>query len=80
MIGNTGNQSRIEQRKIRKTKTRRGKILRNTIKHFTIFYQNIKIIKSKLDSLTETVDDTNPTVTCIFETNMLKEEEITIPG
>ena len=45
-----------------------------------MFYQNIRGIKSKIDSLTETVDDTNPTVICLVETHMLKEKEITIPG
>ena len=37
-------------------------------------------IKSKVGSLTETVDDTNSTIICIVETLMPKEEEITIPG
>ena len=32
-----------------------------------MFYQNIKGIKSKVDSLTETLDDKNPTIICIVE-------------
>ena len=53
---------------------------RNALKHLTIFYQNIKGMKSKLDSLTKSMDDTNPTIKCILETHMLTEEQITIPG
>ena len=45
-----------------------------------MFYQNIKGIKSKVDSLTETVDDTNPTIICLVETHILKVKEITISG
>ena len=71
---------RAEQKKKRKTKARRGKRIKNALKHFTIFYQNIRGIKSKVDSLTETVDYTNPTIICLVETHMVKEVEITIPG
>lgn len=53
---------------------------KNALKHLTIFYQNIKGMKSKLDSLTKSMDDTNPTIKCILETHMLTEEQITIPG
>ena len=66
------------KRKKRKTKARRGKRIKNALKYSTIFYQNIRGIK--VDSLTGTVDSTDPTIICIVETHMLKEEEITIPG
>ena len=80
-LENTGNQRRAEQKKNRKTKARRGKRIKNVLlKHFTIFYQSIRGIKSKVDSLTETVNGTNPTIIYLVETHMLKEEEITIPG
>ena len=75
---NTGNQSRIEKWGKKKSKTRRGKRAKHALKHFTIFYQNIRGITSKVDSLTETVDDTNRAILCRVETHMLKEE-ITIP-
>ena len=48
--------------------------------HFTMFHKNIRGIKSKVDPLTEAVEDTNPTMICIVETRILKEEEIAIPG
>ena len=63
----------------RKTKARRGKRIKNTLKHFTIFYQSIRGIKSKVDLLTETVGDTDPTIICIVDTHAI-EEDITIPG
>ena len=53
----------------RKTKARRSKRIKNALKHFTIFYQNIRGIKSKVDSLTETVDDIIPTIICLVETH-----------
>ena len=72
-------ESRAKEKQWR-TKARRSKRIKNALKHFTIFYQSIRGIKSKVDSLTETLDDTNPTIICLIETHMLKEEEITIPG
>ena len=56
----------------RKTKARRGARITNALKHFTVFYQNIRGMKSNVDSLTETADDTNPTIICLVETHMLK--------
>ena len=72
-LWNTGDQRRVEQKKERKTKTRKGEIIKNTVKHFTMFYQNIKGIKSKVDSLTETLDDKNPTIICIVEAKCSKK-------
>ena len=65
--------------KDKKNKARRSKRIKIALKHFTIFYQSIRGTRSKVDSLTETVDDTDPTIICIVETYMLKEEEITVP-
>ena len=61
-----------------KRKTKRKTKRKNALKNFTTFYQNIREIKSMVDSLTKTLDDTNQTIICIVETDMLKEEEITI--
>ena len=68
-------ESRAKKKKKKKgkTKARRSKRIKNVPKHFKIFYQNIRGIISKVDSLTETVDDTNPTIICLVETHMLKE-------
>ena len=71
---------RKAKEKKKKSKARRSKRIKNALKQFTIFYQNIRGIKSKVESLTETEDDTNPTIICLVETHMLKKEEITTPG
>ena len=65
-------ESRAKEKRI---KARRVKRIKNALKHFTIFYQNIRRINLEVDSLTETVDDTNPTIKCLVETHMLKEDE-----
>ena len=72
----------MEQREKRKTKTRTGKRMKTQLKQFKIFSQNISGIKAMVhsDLLNEPVDDTNPTIRCINETHLIKEEEIAIPG
>ena len=50
------------------------------MKQFTIVYQNIRGMKSKVDSLTELVEDKEPTIVCLVETHLQKEEEVAIPG
>ena len=63
----------------KKTKARRGKRIKNTLKHFTIFYQSTRGIKSKVDLLTETVGDTDLPIISIVDTHAI-EEDITIRG
>ena len=63
-----------------KKKTRRSKKIRNALQKFTIVYQNIKGLKSKVDSVQKLVDDCQPNLLCLVETHMQEEEEITIPG
>ena len=48
--------------------------------NFKLYYQNVRGIKSKIDSLIELVDDFDPTIICLVETHLLKEEEIKIEG
>ena len=60
-------ESRAKEKK--KNQARRCKRIKNALKLFKIFYQNIRGIKPMVVSLTETVDDTNPTIICIVETN-----------
>ena len=50
------------------------------MKQFQIIYQNIRGMKSKVDSLTELVEDQKPTIVCLVETHLEKEEEVAIPG
>ena len=63
-----------------KKKTRRSKKIKNALRKFTIVYQNIRGLKSKVDSVQEIVDDCQPNLLCLVETHMQEEEEITIPG
>ena len=59
-------ESRAKENK-KKSKAKRGKRIKNALKYFTISYQNIRGIKSKLESLAETVVDTDPTIICIAD-------------
>ena len=63
-----------------KKKTRRSKKIKNALRKFTIVYQNIRGLKSKVDSVQELVDDCQPNLLCLVETHMQEEEKITIPG
>ena len=44
-----------------------------------MYYQNVRALKSKLDSLQEMIDDYQPALVCIVETNMQKEEQSCLP-
>ena len=65
---------------ITRKRVRRSKRIKNALKNFKIYYQNVRGLKSKLDSLQEMIDDYQPALVCIVETHMQKEEEIQIPG
>ena len=69
-----------ETKKIRKSNRSKSKNTKNALKNFKIYYQNVRGLKSKLDSLQEMIDDYQPALVCIVETHMQKEEEIQIPG
>ena len=53
--------------------------MKNALKNFKI-YENVRGLKSKLDSLQEMIEDYQPSLICIVETHRQKEEEIQIPG
>ena len=72
---------RIEQNnEIMKKKTRQSKKVKNALTNFKVFYQNVRGLKSKVDSIMETISDYQPILICLVETNLKKEEEIKIPG
>ena len=52
----------------------------NTLWDFKIYYQNVIRLKSKIDSLAETIDNYEPTLICLVKTHLKKEEKIQIPG
>ena len=72
---------RIEQNnEIKKKKARQSKKIKNALTNFNVFYQNVRGLKSKLDSTMETFSDYQPTLICLVEAQLQKEEEIWKPG
>ena len=65
---------------ITRKRVRRSKRIKNALKNFKIYYQNVRGLKSKLDSLQEMIDDYQPALVCIVETHMQKEKEIQMPS
>ena len=55
---------RIEQsNEITKKKTRQSKKIKNALTNFKVLYQNIRELKSKVDSIMETISDFQPILT-----------------
>ena len=48
-----------------KKKIRRSKKIKNGLRNFTIVYQNIRGLKSKIDSVQELLDDCQPNLLCL---------------
>ena len=61
-------------------RVRRSQRIKNALKNFKIYYQNVSGLKPKLDSLQEIIDGYQPSLVCRVETNMQKDEEIQIPN
>ena len=57
----------------------RQKKIKNRFRDFKVYQQNVRGLKPKIDSLAETADDYKPTLICLVETHLLKEEQIQIP-
>ena len=68
-----------KQKKSIKKKIRRSKQIKNKLRNFKIYYQNVRGLKSKTDSSAETKDNYEPTLICLVETHLTKEEQIQIP-
>ena len=72
---------RIEQiNEITKKKTRRSKKIKNALTNLKVFFQNIRGLKSKVDSIMETFSDYQPILIYLVETHLQKEEGIRIPA
>ena len=71
--------NKTQNKDTKRKKVRRSKKIKNELKQFKIIYQNIRGMKSKVDSLTELVEDQKPTIVCLVETH-LEKEEVAIPG
>ena len=63
-----------------KKKIRESKKIKNRLRDFKIYYQNVRGLKSKIDFLAKTIDDYKPTLICLVETQLSKEKQIQIPG
>ena len=61
-------------------KTRQSKKVKNSLANFKVFYQNVRGLKSKVDSLMETTSNYQSVLICSVEAHLQKEEEIRIPG
>ena len=62
-------------KKEKRKKTRRSKTNQNTFKNMSIYYINIRGVKSKINSLREIVEEQNPHIISINETLLGKEEK-----
>ena len=60
---------------ITRKRVRRSKRIKNALKNFKIYYQNVRGLKSKLDSLQEMIDDYQPALLCIVETHVQKRKK-----
>ena len=65
----------IKKKVLQGKRVRRSKRIKNALKNFKIYYQNVRGLKSKLDSLQEMIDDYQPALVCIVETHMQKRKK-----
>ena len=61
-------------------RTRRGQKVKNKMKKFKIWYQNIRGIKSKMESLMEKIEEYEPAILCITETHLMGSDPLEIDG
>ena len=67
-----------QKRGINKKIKRSNKIKKNTLRDFKTFYQHVRDLKSKTDSLAETIAEYEPTLIRLVETHLIKEVQIQI--
>ena len=61
-------------------KTRRSRKIYNALQTFRILYVNIRGLKSKVNSLADIIAEKYPSVICLVETHLAKEDTISIEG
>ena len=66
-------------KEIRKKK-RRSKVLQNQLRSFTLYYTNIRHMKSKEESFKEIIEHLKPTIIVLTETWLNKGEDVKIEG
>ena len=74
------NQRIKQSNEIKKKRIRQSKKIKNVLTLFKVFYQNVRGLKSKVDSTMEIISDYQPILICLVETHLQKYEEIMIPG
>ena len=65
---------------LKRKKTRRGKKVQNRMKMFTVYYNNIRGLKGKEESLKDYVKEIEPTIICLTETHLAEEDEWKMDG
>ena len=50
------------------------------MKAFTIYYDNVRGVKSKLNSIQDYAKELEPTIICLVETHLATKEKIEIEG
>lgn len=75
-MNNVNKKNTKQQRK--KKKIRRGKSIRNNLRKMTVYYCNIRGIKSKINSLEEIMQERKPTIMILTETWLDPTEKIDI--
>ena len=70
----------VNEKYVTKKGIRRGKLIRNKFKTFSVYYVNIRGVKSKLNTLKEIINEEKPNVICLNETHLEKNENIEIKG
>ena len=68
------------QRNFLTKKTKRKKGSKELYKNFSIYYSNIRGIKSKIKSLKQIIEEKQPTVICIAETHLKESDQIMFKG
>ena len=61
-------------------KTRRSRKIYNALQTFRILHVNISGLKSKVNSLADIIAEKYPSVICLVETHLAKEDTISIEG
>ena len=77
--GNNSFQRKIKG-EVKKKKTRRTKKIKNKLKMFRIVYSNIRGLKSKIDSLSEIIEDLKPAVVAVVETHLIDSDIVQLEG
>ena len=77
-INKVGSRNNRTANKDKRVKVRRSKKNKNMFKKFTLYYNNIRGIKSKVESLKEIVKEEKPHIICLNEILLGDEEKVEI--